>query len=342
MEERTYSLDNLVQLIKEANITYDNLAKAIGISLSSLRNYLGDRTTISLSVAIKLADYFAVPLDVIIGRCSPEQAEAILSDYGHHFMELRRADYEMHRFSNTRPLAVETCKRFEVPYPYNLFRVITNLDYEFDFEAPLTSDQEKGIEYALSTLSERESYILRKRFRDDKTLEQIGKDCGISGNRALQIVNTAIWKLRQPIRRSYILEGYKATKEQFRLRESEAERREQELVIREGRLKDFERYLDDFENELKAREAELSPNSPYSTSEFKLAPPPLTIEELDLSVRAYNCLNRAGIKTADDILKLTKDNKFRKVRNLGRKSWEEIVFKMSLYDYELPGWKDNY
>ena len=52
-----------------------------------------------------------------------------------------------------------------------------------------------------------------------------------------------------------------------------------------------------------------------------------TIEELDLSVRSYNCLKRAGINTVFDLTEKT-EPEMMKVRNLGRKSLEEVVAKL--------------
>ncbi|MDN5013492.1 MULTISPECIES: DNA-directed RNA polymerase subunit alpha [Streptococcus] len=53
-----------------------------------------------------------------------------------------------------------------------------------------------------------------------------------------------------------------------------------------------------------------------------------TIEELDLSVRSYNCLKRAGINTVFDLTEKT-EPEMMKVRNLGRKSLEEVKVKLS-------------
>ncbi|MBQ2932589.1 MAG: DNA-directed RNA polymerase subunit alpha [Clostridia bacterium] len=52
-----------------------------------------------------------------------------------------------------------------------------------------------------------------------------------------------------------------------------------------------------------------------------------TIEELDLSVRSYNCLKRAGINTVQDLTNRS-ENDMMKVRNLGRKSLEEVISKL--------------
>ncbi len=53
-----------------------------------------------------------------------------------------------------------------------------------------------------------------------------------------------------------------------------------------------------------------------------------TIEELDLSVRSFNCLKRAGINTVEDLINKTEEDMM-KVRNLGRKSLEEVVAKLA-------------
>lgn len=53
----------------------------------------------------------------------------------------------------------------------------------------------------------------------------------------------------------------------------------------------------------------------------------MTIEELDLSVRSYNCLKRAGINTVEDLINRSEEDMM-KVRNLGRKSLEEVINKL--------------
>ncbi len=53
----------------------------------------------------------------------------------------------------------------------------------------------------------------------------------------------------------------------------------------------------------------------------------MTIEELDMSVRSFNCLKRAGIDTVEDLVNKTEDDMI-KVRNLGKKSLEEVIHKL--------------
>ncbi len=60
----------------------------------------------------------------------------------------------------------------------------------------------------------------------------------------------------------------------------------------------------------------------------------MTIEELDLSVRSFNCLKRAGINTVEDLTNRTEEDMMR-VRNLGRKSLEEVIAKLESLNFTL-------
>lgn len=60
----------------------------------------------------------------------------------------------------------------------------------------------------------------------------------------------------------------------------------------------------------------------------------MTIEELDLSVRSFNCLKRAGINTVNDLVGKSEEEMM-KVRNLGKKSFEEVKEKLRSLGYEL-------
>ena len=84
----------------------------------------------------------------------------------------------------------------------------------------------------------------------------------------------------------------------------------------------------------KARHAEIMVEKEETKKEKVLE---MTIEELDLSVRSYNCLKRAGINTVEDLTNKTEDDMM-KVRNLGRKSLEEVLQKLQALGLSLsPG-----
>ena len=60
----------------------------------------------------------------------------------------------------------------------------------------------------------------------------------------------------------------------------------------------------------------------------------MNIEDMDLSVRSYNCLKRAGIHTVEDLTKKSEDDML-KVRNLGKKSLDEVIHKLNSYGLNL-------
>ena len=66
----------------------------------------------------------------------------------------------------------------------------------------------------------------------------------------------------------------------------------------------------------------------------------MTIEEMDLSVRSFNCLKRANINTVEDLISKT-ESEMMKVRNLGRKSLEEVVNKLAMMGLSLAKEENN-
>lgn len=65
----------------------------------------------------------------------------------------------------------------------------------------------------------------------------------------------------------------------------------------------------------------------------------MTIEELDLSVRSFNCLKRAGINTVDDLINKSEEEMM-KVRNLGKKSFDEVREKLQSLGFDLSSEED--
>jgi len=80
-----------------------------------------------------------------------------------------------------------------------------------------------------------------------------------------------------------------------------------------------------------AKNAEIMVESVATVKEKVLE---MTIEELDMSVRSFNCLKRAGIDTVEDLISRTEDEMIR-VRNLGKKSLEEVIAKLHSLGLEL-------
>ena len=66
----------------------------------------------------------------------------------------------------------------------------------------------------------------------------------------------------------------------------------------------------------------------------------MNIDELELSVRSYNCLKRAGINTVEELTNKTPEDMM-KVRNLGRKSLDEVLAKLKELGLELRPSDEN-
>ena len=66
----------------------------------------------------------------------------------------------------------------------------------------------------------------------------------------------------------------------------------------------------------------------------------MTIDDLDLSVRSFNCLKRANINTVDDLINKSQGDMM-KVRNLGKKSFEEVRAKLQSLGFDLASDDDN-
>ncbi len=67
----------------------------------------------------------------------------------------------------------------------------------------------------------------------------------------------------------------------------------------------------------------------------------MNIDELELSVRSYNCLKRAGINTVEELCNSTPEDMM-KVRNLGRKSLEEVLAKLKELGFSLIRARSNH
>lgn len=189
-------------------------------------------------------------------------------------------------------------------WPYSL---LDNVVFENDegdiFEG--TPDQIDGLQYALSTLYERENKVLLMRYRDGKTLDDAASACNVTRERVRQIESKALRKLRHPQRLRYILNGLYGEEKRIATEKLGKARAAAEALAK-----------------AEAEQKEIAP---------KMA---ITLEDMDLSVRSYNCLKRDGAATVADLLKMDAE-RFYKVRNLGRKSAEEITNK--LHDMGLYG-----
>lgn len=310
------------ELVKKSGASRKTLATATGVSEAAINQYLRGVTAPGYANILKLADFFAVPLDLLAGRCDEETARGVLDNYSAYFMRLRRAPYEAY-LRCRRPMPA--ILGFEAPWPYNLLDDIFNEQWS----DVLTQDQLDGLNKALTMLTEREQQVIDAYYKRGLNLEEAGREQNVTRERIRQISAKAVRKLRHPARKSLILYGLEMSEEM-----SEVGRLRAELTAETYALIQWQAELDARAELLGYRERKQLGTPEFAdevgSSERNQASHGLQniwIDELQLSVRSYNCLRRACIDTVADILELSQEDMMH-VRNLGRKSMEEIIKKM--------------
>lgn len=177
---------------------------------------------------------------------------------------------------------------------------------DFDWRAVLAmnvmafdEDRMAGVDYALSSLKERERQFLLMRFKDGKTVAQISEELGLTRQYVYYTLNRAMKRLSCPARIGYIAHGKKGYEN---IKEEEAIQRVERVC----------RSL-----------------SPYKEW-FRRDTNP-EIMALDLPIRAYNALCRANLRDIKEVVDAINDGSILKIRNLGTKSYKEICNKLAHY-----------
>lgn len=172
----------------------------------------------------------------------------------------------------------------------------------------LPDDWQPSIEYAVSLLTEREAGVLKLRYQQGLKLDDISKEYGVTRERIRQILRRALRELTYHHKWRFIKYGISVA---IKAAEDKAREDGFQNGYRRG-LHDAERY----------RKIDLHGD--------------VSLCDLDLSVRSYNCLCRAGVKTGSDIVGMGYDRLIR-VRNFGRKSYEEVIKKLDALGYDTTG-----
>ena len=173
-----------------------------------------------------------------------------------------------------------------------------NLLYDIfggEWEFPRPGDFDGSLEYVLHSLTERERRVLDFRYKDGLTFEGIGKHECVTRERIRQIHAKSLRKLRHPDRLNYLKHGVSG-------------------VI--------------------ARKTESAREAALASLPKPDKPEDITLEELELSVRSYNCLKRAGKNTLRELSEMTFDELCH-VRNIGKKSVDEICAVLTKYGIRL-------
>lgn len=188
----------------------------------------------------------------------------------------------------------------------------------------MPDDPDKAFCSISGIFSKRDLDIFTAYIWDKVTMEEIGKQYGVTRERIAQIFKRSVRKLRNPSVRKILGEGSEwmletSGKRILRAKELELEALERDIAEIDKLIKSRKQCLDEKLD---------SATDIYPDAKEKMSAMNIPIIELNLSVRSYNCLNRARILTVSDICDIKSVDELIKIRNLGRKSVEEIINKM--------------
>lgn len=171
-------------------------------------------------------------------------------------------------------------------------------------------DFEESWEYIKTTLTSREVQIIELIYKEGLTFEEIGKIFSVLGERVRQIEAKTLRKLRHPDRLNCLMYGKDYIDKLEAIKQEE----------KENYIKRLNNKLNDFRaNLVKDYDAAYEVNIHINAK----------IEDLELSVRTYNCLRRARLNTVADILNYNKVKCMYNIRNFGIKSFYELKDKLN-------------
>ena len=198
-------------------------------------------------------------------------------------------------------------------YPKNLLsQVFVN-----GLPTDLPDDITLVLEYIIQkTLTEREGRVLDMRYKRYMTMAAIGEEYGLRAERIRQIEAKAVRKLRHPSRSRYILMGMEGYINYLI-----------DTAVDE-RLREYKKEIISLEKKI----AELT-DTEYEEEKNELENAPLA--ELDLSVRTFNILYRAGYSTVKELLDADAE-KIVSLPNLGLKNFSDLIDVLSEKGF---GWK---
>lgn len=197
----------------------------------------------------------------------------------------------------------------EMVFPYNLLE-----DARIKLE-DISEQMVEDVPDMIQELTPREEECLTKRYLDHMTLEEIAQDYNLTRERVRQIICKALARIRHKLLR----------KEKEQLINFQKEEIEKSIKNQEETLaKQRQELIDEFKRTgVFDEKMEIAFGKPRIAAPGSLSG--LDLEELELSVRSYNCLRRAGITTVTELLKLRYPQDYMRIRNLGKKSMLEIV-----------------
>lgn len=303
----------LQSLIDNSKMSRRQLSLATDVQISSIQHILhGDNTDPSIRTLIKLADFFGVSVDSLLGRSDEDTKKELLQNSKDFIKDKKRLCYEAYLKTFDTNNQFKKIK-YAAPWPYNIFEAVNGEPIDWI----ISKKQLESLEQMVKTFSESEQSILKMYFCEEKTLEEIGLEMHCTRERIRQRIAKTITKLKTPAFKATILAGtFQNVKEiQQKIDELDAK-----SAVLQKQMDDFDALKNKFIQDFRELQKNYSP--PPSIQDQNLI-------SFDLDARACNCLARAGIMTAGQLLDLVNqpngEQKIRSLRQVGEKSFQNIM-----------------
>ena len=210
----------------------------------------------------------------------------------------------------------------EIEYPLNIIVQLGEFPFSVNLEEVEQNFDEILTDYFNDEkcfLNEREKRIILYRYKEKRTLEDIAKDFNLTRERIRQIERKAITKIK------YKKEMFYSDFDDYLLVKKNHDRKKEELIEKIVILDNLLFKASLLINDKQTTVGQIEEFMNLSEEARKNILAEFTdISDLDLSVRAYNCLRRARINTIGELAKKSVTD-LMKVRNLGRKCLKEII-----------------
>lgn len=307
--------ERLKNLREIHGISYRDAANKIGIGESTLVQIETGRYPVSSDQLTKICKFFGISSDYILGLTDINTAH-----YKADIRELYEKSYDKYLIFKKCPDYITEYyikgKKPVADWPYNLLEAC-----EFDMDFPITEIQYDGLKEVIDNkLPKREAIMVCAYYMKHMTLEQLSDEFEVTKERIRQIILNGVRRIKHPARANLILHGanYIAVNKELA-----------EVNAKLAEIAEKKKIIESCGEEFDER---------YSRAIAKLKEDPLntTLDDLDLSVRSYNCIRRYfwypdardRAITVKEIVPLFRSGEIVKIRNLGRKSCEEIRNKL--------------
>lgn len=185
------------QLMEQCGLSAYAVATGCGIHYKTFLNIIKKEGLPRIDVLMAIADYFAIPLDFLCGRCGNKTANDILKNYPKYFMELRRASYEEYSIGRKKNISADgtnmkNIKSVYLPWPYNLLIAI---DKKLA-EKSVSQNEVDKLERALNMLRDKDRLYLVEYFKNGKPYEIIAKENNVTKQYVWTVTARGIRRLK--------------------------------------------------------------------------------------------------------------------------------------------------